>query len=772
MRSIPVLVLALCLASACGGSSHPGDASPDLAGDVEVAGHDAADDAIPADGYEQVTEVVAYNLWPAPEPFPAPGGEFVAAHPGVFARLSRWTEQAVAGPDRPDPAHLAAYGAGNGWVHAFVGLGNPLNTLHSLVGPTYEKRDVFFGDYGLRLATRGASEAPGFDQEWATRSLDAPVLLTLGRLDGLELLTVDFAPWTQDVVARRCFLRVLLVTNRRSGASPDLELRVRANNQPSPGPTTALFEVRNARGLLTSSPDSQATVAGKELHLAVGVLQPGETRRLTLQHCTQDGTQAPTAPHLDADSLLDQTSAAYLAWEAGLTDLDTPDPMVNDFWDGMKQTLKVQMSAQGASCPMSEYTRTWARDNIGPALAYLDLGAFDEVRGMLQYLHGAIVASGDLQNSYDADLTFPDPPPPEPDWGAMPPLAGRAAAETPSFMVMMAQRYLLASGDLDTVRSWAPLLRRCLLGQAPSPEGLLPFTGDETFRAAMNAAAGLTLEYAHHEKTWSLNSSLLWLGAERALQRLAADDAVFGPEAPAVAQAAAAQRALIEAGLARFALPDGCLSPFIDRATMEPWAGVFEDVSLQAVWAEAFPAGDPRAAKAVQCLLDRVHPAPGIFQSPLDDRFKELATLPVKVGMYTGMLAGYALASLADLGHPEAEAAFHALRLVLDPSGNAVEYGVYDDHSALHILHDPTGGLGDYTARFRPWEGGIDADALFRFLVRAEFDAATGTVTVQPRLPEGWPGFKVRHLRSGSKLYSLEVWREAGQVKWALEPEG
>ena len=73
-----------------------------------------------------------------------------------------------------------------------------------------------------------------------------------------------------------------------------------------------------------------------------------------------------------------------------------------------------------------------------------------------------------------------------------------------------------------------PLLRRALLDQDFSADHRLPFSGDETFRIALDAAFGLTLGHAHEEASWSANSLVLWLGAANALRWLA--QAVDAPD--------------------------------------------------------------------------------------------------------------------------------------------------------------------------------------------------------------------------------------------------
>jgi hypothetical protein len=407
---------------------------------------------------------------------------------------------------------------------------------------------------------------------------------------------------------------------------------------------------------------------------------------------------------------------------------------------------------------MSEYTRTWARDNIGPALAWLALGAHEDVWAMLDYLGMAIARGGDLANSYPADLVF-DTPPPEPDWDGLPPLSGRVAAETPSILVAMHSAYARASGDLGPARARFALLRRALLAQGFGPEHLLPFTGDETYRAAMNAAFGLDLEFRHHELSWSANSTLLWLGAAREFEWLAR---ATGHAADA--GRASALGAGVERSLQRYVLPGGCIGPLLARDGLAAHPAPFEDVALQVTWAGARDGDDPFARQALGCLLERLRVAPGVVQSPLHARYRGLPPMRARLGVYTGMLPGYTLWALADAGHPEAAAAFDALRLSLDTSGNVQEYLIFDDHSGLSILYDRSGALGDYTAKFRPWEGGILAHAVLEYLAGFRPDAAARRFALRPHLPVGWPSLALRGLRAGGDRFDLEVRRDGAAI--------
>jgi len=53
---------------------------------------------------------------------------------------------------------------------------------------------------------------------------------------------------------------------------------------------------------------------------------------------------------------------------------------------------------------------------------------------------------------------------------------------------------------------------------------------------------------------------------------------------------------------------------------------------------------------------------------------------------------------------------------------------------------------------------------VLRGLFGIEVDAASNTITVNPRLPAGWEKASIRNLRVGSDLYSIQIRREKGML--------
>jgi hypothetical protein len=728
----------LVLAPACGGGVASG-------GDDTT---DAIADAV-SDAIADVAPPPEIALWPAGPSFPT-DPSFAPALPELTARLSTWVTH-VAGPValRPDTGHRGGYGTGNGRVFALFGLTDPLNTMHGMTGPTYERGKRFFGDYSIRLTGTGISEES--DEEWATQSLSGPAVATRARHGSVWLDVLTFAPLV-DSPASHCILRVVEVRNTGDAPTGPLAVRVDAAAKVSSPSEAVLLEATGERALTTGFADGLGASDGKALVHALAPLAAGSSAELTLLHCSAEGGDPVPLPSVETSALASALAAEFAAWDSGLARFETPDPRVGDFLDGMKLSLRVQTSREGANCPMSQYTRIWARDTIGAVLAWLRYGAHDEVRAMMTYLYYAASRGGDLSNSYDADLDFATPPAPL-DWDALGPLSAKVASETPSYMVWTAGEWLRFTGDATPIAERWPFYRRCLLRQVPSADGLLPFTGDETFRTAMNVAFGYPLEYPHHDVSWSANSSLLWLGADRHFQAMAR---ATGHDAD-LPTAAALESQIRQGFLDHYLLDDGCVAALVVRETGETYPAPFEDVALKLTWAGAFDPDSAMARDALGCLIERVGSTPGRFQSPMHDNHLDFPLVPDATGVYTGMMPGFALAALTDLGHPDAEASFVALSRVLGSSGNLQEYQVQPDDSGLTLLYDPSGALGDYTAKFRPWEGGIVAAAAMDYLVGFDPEASARTVTLRPHLPSHWPALAARGLRAGAARFDVEL---------------
>jgi hypothetical protein len=429
---------------------------------------------------------------------------------------------------------------------------------------------------------------------------------------------------------------------------------------------------------------------------------------------------------------------------------------VADLYDGMRVGIKVQQSAAGATCPMSQYTLVWLRDTIGPTRFFLRAGLWQEARATLDYLHLCAAVRGDYGNACDSGLS-PDDAVEEPDWDALPPFSGRLAAEGPSYVPLMYAKYGAWTGDTELARERWPYLRRGLTGQRMDEQGRQTFSGDETFRTAMAAALGYDLAYVFEDHTWSANSAFLmaaaagWMGSVAPQLGEAGDEALFA-ELEERARTAMEQT---------FALPAGHYAPFVfyeaDGGAAEERP--FEDVNLKPLWSGALAPDDPRALANLAGLRAAAGRGDGTVQTRIDAGYGEVIGYVVEEGVNTGMVPGYFLWNLAAIGDPEGEAAFDALHRYADDAGQYGEYMVYDDFSSLSPIYDATGAIGDYTARHRPWEGGINLDAMLFWLLGPVVPESGEGMLLRPRLPNHLPWLDAGPIRVGDASAALRLER-------------
>jgi hypothetical protein len=700
-------------------------------------------------------------LWPRPEVAP-PAAAFLGARPWLLD-LSTWAGVGCGAGEPDDARHLGDFGVGNGRVFALAGYACPINTLHTMAGPDYQQEGDFYPDTATQVFVGGAAPATLHGRMFRVRH--AAILVSAERLVDLEVVTVTFAP-TGDGVApavERAVVRVVIVRNASTDTVRDVEVRT--------DDATSAREGR-ARSLVLLDPAPPDPVPPDPARVPLGELAPGDERVLTLAWVTaldaaQEEETVTALRATTVDALLEATRDAWGAFLGRAARLESPDPRVDDLLEGMVVTVRTQQTCLGGVSPMSRYSLMWLRDTAGAVRFFLRVGLHEEARAMLEYLHLAAVVRGDYANALRLDYA-PDPPPPEPDWAALPPMEGRTAAEGPSHLPLMSFWYHQATGDASLTAAQYEFLKRGVLAQGVDRGGLLGFSGDETYRAAMAASLGLDLEHDFVGCCTSANSSFLFVAAAESLALQASvldrpDDAAALREQAALVRAAA-EEVYWSPGAADATTGGGAYAPFRDRGAPAPLPPPFEDVTLAPLWVGYGSADDPRQRENVATVVTRLGRDDGSIQSPLDPGYHNVLGLAVTDGIYTGMVPGFALYNLALVDHPRAEAAFNLLGVAASPSGNFAEYQIHDDHSALQVLYNPAGGMGDMTARYRPWEGGINLDALVVYLTGFEPELIAGHVHLAPRLPNGWPRMRWTGLRVGVDRLDLLV-EQQGKVR-------
>lgn len=716
-----------------------------------------------------------------PEPRPWPGDDVRPAleHPFFgehdLGDLSLYATR-VSGPEeqRPDHMHRGAFAVGNGLAFSLIGLTDPINTLHSMVGPVYEKESRFFPDVAVGLEVDG--ELVLSHTEAIARVRGAGIVITRADFDDATLYTVDFGPRPDatdalavpPVIARRVLVR--------STADGPHDLAIRLLPRTEPGEVDGLLvrsHEEDSRYLAYLAPE-QAWEGDADVgyRLPMGELGAGQATDVAIVFAT--GNDLDDLISLDetldvaqVDGWLDETLGWWRGFSARGVQVSTGDERIEDLYDGMRVGIRMQQSAAGAVCPMSQYTLVWLRDTIGPVRFFLRAGLHDEARATLDYLHLCASVRGDFSNACNSGLS-PDDLGEEPDWDSLGPFGGKLAAEGPSYVPLMYRELVRFTGDWSTVEARWPYLRRSLLAQPVYDGGLQPFSGDETFRNAMSAGLGYGVDMAYEELTWSANSAFLlaaaadWMG--HASAELGHSDDIAGfADVEALARAAMADE---------FLLADGFYSPFIIKeghlAEPEP----FEDVNLKPLWTGALSPDDPTALSNLAGLRDAAGRGDGTVQTPLDPSYSGLLVNPViEEGLNTGMVPGYYLWNLAAVGDPEADLAFDALHRYADEAGQFAEYMVYDDLSAFSPIYDSGGVIGDYTARHRPWEGGINLDAFLFWLAGPLTEQAGGPLLLRPHLPAGQPTLVMSGLRTATAAAAFELTRAPGELSLRVTSE-
>ncbi|MCB9662844.1 MAG: hypothetical protein H6732_01935 [Alphaproteobacteria bacterium] len=722
----------------------------------------------------------------APDPFWTDLGEGPPAIPPALglpadapAPSGLWSAPDPARTSAEGTSHLGYFAVGNGSLFGVVGVGIPANTLHGVTGPDYDKaQDAYWPDVGLQLVRGGVPLTP--TREAVFRLEGTAVVLTRLEAEGLALWTLDAAVWSgawpappdADVpLGHRWIVRRVLVEDLDGqGVPPDVEVRT----------TTGSAFAAEGAWLRRDQPGRTLWVGERDEGAPRGTVADGAWRAPAgdlgtpvelLVGATYDGETLADLPRPAPDAL-GATVERWRTWSAQGMQLTEGPARLRALLDANKVAIRTQLAARGEPCPMVFYTRMWNRDLIGPVRLFLALGLEDDATAMLDAHWTAVRQAGDLANSY-ASHRDPRDVTTTPDFEARTtPYDGRSRAEGPSYTPLAYQALWRATGRADRGLERLGLLVRAVRGQERA-NGLLPFSGDETFRPQMATSFGLPITFLFEEETWSANSGLLWVAAAEAVQALATEAGrtdLVDELGPAVTQ-------VREATETTFRQADGSLLPFVFQDGTPPPPSPYPDVALKEAWSGYRAPLDPAHLRAVDATVDAIWDPEGLFLAPLDPSYVGFAGLDIERGIMAGMSPGYGTWTLARTFRPELADAARFLASAVDPGGTWPEVLVVDDRSGLTPFYLGT-GFTETWARYRPWEGGIDMEALLVAALGLEADARTGTLRLSPGLPgmgplraEGVPVGAVRvdvHHLPGPTRHALEV-RATAPVTVRLE---
>jgi len=654
---------------------------------------------------------------------------------------------------------LGSLGMGNGRVFSLVAAWTPFNRLHNIIGPDYQKGERFFSDKIFWLYAKDTLIK--WDTERAYRVRKSAINVTYAEKSGVEFWTIDFTPRSDDEKIEKTLFRIIVLRNTGEMVAQGLSVRM----------SSILGQVNDGGFLIEEVEDKilvgrfvteRVDVFNRVTSIYVGDLLPKQEYLAlyvfafgkTIDEAIDNWLHAASQ---DFNSVMDDTYDWWVKDANNGAQVVTSNRHFDDLIEGLRTTIRVQQAYLGGIAQMSEYSNTWIRDIMGPGLFLTLLGRFDEYKKMLDYYWDGVLISGNIRNAMPLNLDISDVPP-QPDWDLMSELSGRTAAETPSYLVWQYKLYYLATGDVQPIVERYGMLKHCIIHQAFKEGGLLPFSGDETFRNIMMVAFGHPLDSVYEDLFYSANSSFLFAPAAEFMRDIAialgkTDDAeVFVQLADSV-RVKAEQYYWIE--------DSGFYSPAVWIDTLEPLEKPYEDVAMQPLWTSYSEPDDPKAKANLLAVVEMLGYPDGTIQSPPAPEYYFLMDLlNIKDGVATGMTYGYYLDNLARVDHPVAEKSFLSFEKILNDTGNTDEVIIHDDYSRFAYFFEPFGFVCDLTARYRSWEGGIDGAALLRYLFGLELNAPENKIVVAPHLPKGWDKAYLLGTKLGETKFDLIVRQE------------
>jgi len=682
-----------------------------------------------------------------------------------------------------DSYSISAYPVGNGWVWTAVGP-YPFYNCIGVVGPEYQypaqwnAGTAFCGDQ-VDITADGKPLDLRNQWQWKIRKADVVVTAAADPSGKAVFYTLTLAPPKLKALVRiytmanasDAPLKSVVVTNsisRTKVAGKQLTESVKHT------PIADAKGDANVRTMIAGVLEEDRVTASADekekrgrFTISLGDVAPGECKKVLLYRVTYleevNGKRVPSdaeatlaAVKEKSYKLLDETVQFWRDYSDRTTSLEAPGPWgrrVADFIDDVKVLVQTQQFERtGAVGPMWFFSDQWIRDACGPMKSFTRTGRFDNAKRVLDYHFLASAACGKILNWLPMDVDIASAKPVE-DWSKITVnYADRHAnSEVPSWLILQHHWYYRFSGDTKTIANHWDYLKRCYYGQFDNPtdkisrpDFKIPFHGDETY--IYSGGEGLW------ENRYDLQQSSYPGGniysADSSFELVAAGDALV-EMAKAIGKAddataiAAKNREIREATEKYYWMPDlgfyaqGMSVLFDGQLNRFPMANILANV----LWCNYLPPSDPKAVSNALRMTEYLAEASGVFNPILG------------YDVTVGMLQGQCLYSLAAINHPWAEKAFHALLML---AGDTTEFTEW-------MAVCPDFRVGYRANRIRPWEAGINLDALLYYLSGFEPNAAEKKLTLTPRLPTGryspikWDSITLKHLPMGDGAFDLSV---------------
>lgn len=676
---------------------------------------------------------------------------------------------------------------GNGRVSAVLGWGERLTELGWVLGPYYENS---FNRPGLNSTAHFGTQTARLLQEpveveWSGsilgRARQTCVMLSRQtNIAGLRWDTIDYCCSDKDLITR-----IMIFENAGNNYLPEYKLEL---GWKQPDESKKLWSPE----FFISSDDTGNklfSISVKDAYertrkLTVSFNVPYETFTNTI--AIKVPSTAPGSSFVVIQSMslsassefkvvkvdyrntlkdLSDTIKYWTDWSNYRASVKTSEPWFDDLLDAAKIWCKVQQSVHGVFTPMIFYSDAYVRDCNGPLRLFLRLGMFKEVQGVLEFFKKAAVYnrlnnvnepySGVNNIRLDVD-NFPEDS--DIDWSQVDP----GKAEIPSWIILWNWWYFVQTGDAAYIEQNWSFLVRCLESQKKSVYGFICFHGDETYKyLGVKDFTGVDRhDYVSMFETdkgtySSFESTVLFMYAFDAMRSIALK---LGKVDSLKLMEASFEHMLKGVEQAFWDSTDNCYRMAYGGES-EKLENPHAIVLSTPCWLDAF-------VPAKQCILDHERKKAS-WQKSLDFLEKEgwinaSPYLPVTDGHLPGfMLSGAAIYEPAMITY-----ILEKVKRLATPAGGFAEY--YSSYNA----EGARGYHGKAWGRLRPWESGINLEAMIFSMTGFSFEEDGEAITVAPRLPEKWDYFELRHFNCLNTSVSLRIERKAGNIMWTLINEG
>lgn len=418
----------------------------------------------------------------------------------------------------------------------------------------------------------------------------------------------------------------------------------------------------------------------------------------------------------------------------------------------------------GGIVPISFYTNTWIRDSYAPVRTFLKFGYEDDAWGIMDYYYKGACIEGGIGNAIHADNDITQEFT-EPDWYSKMPFNGRLKGEGPSHIPLMHSAYWQYTGKKgDAIASRWDYLMHTLKGQGITEEenhqGLMYFSGDETFRPSLSANLMLPggANYKFEDLCYSANSAFLFVRAAETLSKYATE---YGLETDDINWLdTKAEFVRTQTDQQYWLDEENRYSPFMYMDGYAPETRPAEDVNTIPVWLSYLDTDSQKAKDNITSTFDAIGQENYILQTIPTEPANVLG-FDVGSGLMTGMSPAYFLYNVAEMNLETADNTFDTVGTYVSKSGNIHEVATFAQPGvAFCPLYDTTGFMGETYGRYREWEGAILAESFMHYLVGLEMDVNEGWLKLAPRLTHDSNWIEAKNIKFKDHSLDMEYNKE------------